>query len=400
MTSMPDRTTNAKQANTASTSEAAQHADFTSHIRYAQCWEDADILLEGLDIQSGNSCIAIASAGDNALSMLSQNPERVVAVDLNQAQLAALELRVAAYRTLTHAELLQLMGSRPSTQRVALYARCRVALGADARNFWDRHADDIARGIGAAGKFERYFRTFANWVLPLVHRRGTVQALLTPRTAAERLEFYDRVWDTPAWRALFRVFFSQTLLGWLGRDPSFFRYVEGSVADHLRGRVRHALAVLDPSENPYVHWILTGTHGDVLPHALRAEHFDNIRNNLEKLEWYCLPLEALVERSIVNRIDRANLSDIFEYMSDENSAALLTQLVNQSPAGARYAYWNMMVPRHGAELLPQRLRALPELSQRLFRQDKTFFYRDFIVEEVIDATSASVDEHGINQANA
>jgi len=43
----------------------------------------------------------------------------------------------------------------------------------------------------------------------------------------------------------------------------------------------------------------------------------------------------------------------------------------------------MMVPRHGAEYLPRRLRALPELSQRLFLADKTFFYRDFVVEKVV-----------------
>ena len=366
-----------------SESEAAEHADFASHIRYAQCWEDADILLEALDIQPGDICLSIASAGDNSLSMLTRHPSRVVAVDLNPAQLAALELRVAAYRSLTHAELLELIGSRPSTRRAQLYARCRAALSPDARRFWDARADLVAAGIGAAGRFERYFRIFAQWVLPVVHRRRTVLELLVPRSPEARAELYDRVWDTAAWRALFRVFFSQTLLGWLGRDPSFFRYVEGSVADHLLARVRYALAVLDPSANPYVEWILTGTHGATLPHALRAEHFDTICANLDRLEWHRLPLEALVERGIVDRIDRANLSDIFEYMSPENSAALLTRLVDRAKPGARFAYWNMMAPRHGALLLPHRLRALPELSRRLFLADKAFFYRDFVVEEVI-----------------
>jgi S-adenosylmethionine-diacylglycerol 3-amino-3-carboxypropyl transferase len=363
-------------------SEAAAHADFTSHIRYAQCWEDADILLEGLAAQPGDVCISIASAGDNSLSLLTTQPSRVVAVDLNPAQLAALELRVAAYRSLSHAELLALMGSRPSTQRAGLYTRCRPALSSDARRFWDAHAGLIDAGVGAAGKFERYFRIFSQRVLPLVHRRRTVLELLVPRSAQERAEFYDRRWDTAAWRALFRVFFSETLLGWLGRDPSFFRYAEGSVADHLLARVRHALVVLDPSVNPYVEWILTGTHGTTLPLALRPEHFDSIRQNIDRLEWHQLPIEALVQRDMIDRIDRANLSDIFEYMSDENSASLLAQLANRAAPGARFAYWNMMVPRHGTALLPTRLRALSELSERLFLADKAFFYRDFVVEEV------------------
>src|ERR671929_883470 len=80
-----------------------------SAIRYGQCWEDADILLAGLDIQPGDACLSIASAGDNTLAMLSRSPQRVIALDLSPAQLACLELRVAAYRALTHPEMLTLL---------------------------------------------------------------------------------------------------------------------------------------------------------------------------------------------------------------------------------------------------------------------------------------------------
>jgi S-adenosylmethionine-diacylglycerol 3-amino-3-carboxypropyl transferase len=339
--------------------------------------------MKGLDIQPGNVCLSIASAGDNSLSMLVHDPARVVAVDLNPAQLAALELRVAAYRVLDHAGLLELIGSRPSARRVALYKRCRVALSADARRFWDARSAEIEGGIGAAGKFERYFEIFRTRVLPLVHRRRKIEQLLVHRAPDERLRWYEREWDTWMWRTLFRIFFSPTVLGRLGRDPSFFRYVEGSVADHLLGRARHALAVLDPAANPYLIWILTGTHRDVLPHALRAEHFDTIRANLDRLEWHCASIESVFDRGIVDRIDRANLSDIFEYMSPENATALFARLAGQSAPRARLAYWNMMVPRHGAEYLPQRLRLLSELSREQFLADKTFFYRDFVVDEVI-----------------
>src|ERR1041384_7536931 len=80
-------------------SEAAERADFSA-IRYAQVWEDADVLIEGLAIQPGDVCVSIASAGDNALALLTKDPSRVVALDLSPAQLACLELRVAAYKML------------------------------------------------------------------------------------------------------------------------------------------------------------------------------------------------------------------------------------------------------------------------------------------------------------
>src|SRR5688500_13209672 len=78
-------------------SEAAAHADF-SQVRYAQCWEDADVLLEGLRLRPGAVCLSIASAGDNTLALLTKEPQRVIALDLNPAQLACLALRVAAYQ--------------------------------------------------------------------------------------------------------------------------------------------------------------------------------------------------------------------------------------------------------------------------------------------------------------
>ena len=364
-------------------SEAAQHADFESLLRYAQCWEDADVLVDGLDVQPGQVCLSIASAGENSLSLLTRAPGRVVAVDLNPAQLAAMELRVAAYRALKHGELLELIGSRPSARRAALYARCRGAMSGSARSYWDARGTEIDAGVGAAGKFERYFSIFRRFVLPLVHRRRRVERLLVHRDATERRAWYDAEWDTAAWRTLFRVFFSERVLGALGRDPSFFRYVDGSVADHLLGRVRHALAELDPSANPYVTWILTGTHRDALPHALRAEHFDTIRENLDRLEWHRSSVESLFDEGVLSSFDRANLSDIFEYMSPENATALFQRLADAANPGARLAYWNMMVPRRASELLPDRYRRLDDLSRRLFLEDKAFFYRDFVVDEVV-----------------
>jgi len=193
-------------------SEAASHADFSA-IRYAQCWEDADILMKGLAIRPGDTCLSIASAGDNSLAMLACGAGRVVALDLNPSQLACLELRVAAYRELSHPELLELVGSQPSVRRADLYQRCRSQLGSDTRAFWDAHKTEIETGIGGAGKFERYFALFCQRIMPLVHSRSTIERLLLSGTLAEREQFYRDEWDTWRWQLLFRIFFSRFVMG-------------------------------------------------------------------------------------------------------------------------------------------------------------------------------------------
>ncbi|MBL9194091.1 MAG: DUF3419 family protein [Opitutaceae bacterium] len=366
--------------------EAAATVDFT-RIRYAQVWEDADILLAALGIQPTDTVVSIASAGDNALALLGAGAERVVALDLNPAQLACLELRVAAYRCLQHPELLVLIGSRPGggAQRLDLYRRCRPALSPRVAAFWDAHADTLAQGIGGGGKFENYFRLFRSRLLPLVHGRRKVARLLQGGSPEERTRFYAEHWNTWRWRLLFRFFFSRFMMGRLGRDPAFFKYVEGSVANRILARVEHALTALNPAENPYLHWILTGTHGDALPWALRAEHFHRIRDRLDRLEWHEMPLEAFLAREQATRrgpwIDKLNLSDIFEYMSEANTAALLTRLAEASRPGARFAYWNMLAPRSRPETLAAHLHPRPDLAAPLFAQDKAFFYSAFIVEE-------------------
>lgn len=363
-------------------SEVAGKARFST-IRYAQCWEDADILLEALAIQPGDICLSIASAGDNTLAMLSRSPARVIALDLNPAQLACLELRVAAYKSLSHAELLTLIGSRPGDCRQSLYRRCRSQLSVAAQAFWDAHPAEIAAGIGSAGKFERYFALFRRRVLPLVHSQARIEQLLAGGPRSRREAFYERHWDTWRWRLMFRLFFSRQLMGYLGRDPSFFNYVEGSVAGRILARTRYAATALDPAGNPYMQWILTGRHTRALPYALRPENFEAIRANLDRLEWRCQSLEGFLADYSGPAIDRFNLSDIFEYMSPGNYERLLQKLVGAARPGSRLAYWNMLAPRRRPETLAACLRPLDELARQLHQADKAFFYSDFILEEVL-----------------
>lgn len=365
-----------------SSSEAARHADF-SVIRYAQCWEDADLLVDALNVQPGQVCLSIASAGDNALALLARKPARVIALDLNAAQLACLELRVAAYRDLSHDQLLKLIGSRPSEQRAALYQRCRPNLSAAVRDFWDARPEVIAAGIGGAGKFENYFTLFRERVLPLVHSQRRVEQLLHGGTRQARDRFYDDEWDTWRWRLLFRIFFSRFMMGRFGRDPSFFRYVEGSVADRILERTRHALTALDPADNPYLQWILKGRHTSALPFALRQENFQAIRVNLDRLEWHQSSIEDFLDRAGAGAIDHFNLSDIFEYMSEENTERLLERLVRAGRPGGRLAYWNMLAPRSRPESLAHRLKPLSEVAGAGFNRDKAFFYSAFVVEEIL-----------------
>lgn len=363
------------------TSEVASRADF-SIIRYAQCWEDADVLLQALDIQPGDVCFSVGSGGENTLSMLSRGPSEVWAVDLSPAQVACLELKAAGFRALPYGELLELVGVRASVRRSELYASARALLSDAARAYWDANQAVLETGLLAAGKFERYFALFRQWVLPLMHSRRRIDELFVPREPAERRRFYRERWDNWRWRALLRAFFSRAVMGRLGRDPSFFRYVEGAVAQPIFERTEHALADLDPSRNAYLQWIVYGRFVSVLPHAWREENYEAIRANVHRLRVEVAPVEAALARAADHGIDRFNLSDILEYVGAAACESLFDDVARCGRAGGRVAYWNMQAPRRRPQRLAARLRTLDELSARLHHEATTFFYSAFYVDAI------------------
>lgn len=364
-----------------STAEIASRARFDA-IRYAQLWEDADVLADALGRQSGKTLVAICSAGDNALAMLLLDPARIVAIDLSAAQTACLHLRVAAYGRLDHAAFLELMGSRASGRRGTLLDAVMLDLEASMQAFWTARRDAvIAYGAGGVGKFERYFRILRQYLLPLVHSRATVDDVFTPRSRSARAAFLATRWNNRRWRWLLRLFFSNAVMGRVGRDPSFFDHVQGSLADHVASRLEHAVVDLDPTQNPYLHWILKGDHGAALPLAWREEHYATIRSRLDRLDIRTGALEALLESGL--KIDGFNLSDIFEYMGEDTFAAVYGRVLAAANPGARLVYWNMMVARHAPTQLADRVRRLEPEIARGKAADKAFFYSDFLVEEVL-----------------
>ena len=139
---------------------------------------------------------------------------------------------------------------------------------------------------------------------------------------------------------------------------------------------------MNPATNPYLHWILYGNHGEALPLALRAEHFDSIRDNLGRLHWQCASIEDYLIAHPNSQFDAFNLSDIFEYMSESDYAELLGRLVKIARPQARLIYWNMLAKRTRPQTLAPILKPLKALAARLHFQDQAFFYSRFVIEEV------------------
>jgi S-adenosylmethionine-diacylglycerol 3-amino-3-carboxypropyl transferase len=357
----------------------AARASF-DQVRYANCWEDATVLCEALAPNTGSRILSIASAGDNTLALLAEGAS-VVAADLSAAQLACLELRCAAFRRLDHPGVLAFLGVAAAHDRLATFTTLAADLSAASRAFWSARPAAIAAGIIHAGRFETYFRTFRRFVLPLVHGRRTVERLLEAKDEAERSAFYSAVWDNRRWRLLIRLFFSRLVMGGLGRDPEFFRYVEGPVGERILARARHALTRLPTHANPFLEYILTGTFARALPRYLEPGRFDAVRSGLARLTLHCGPIEEAARLYGEGGFDGFNLSDIFEYVDPALQETIYRALLARARPGARLAYWNMLAPRRRPAACAEHVRPRPE-ARSLHERDLGFFYSAFVLEEV------------------
>lgn len=349
-------------------------------IRYANVWEDADILCDALVPKPGKKILSIASGGDNALALLAEGAD-VLAIDLSEAQLAVTELKWHAIKHLPYEKLLAFLGLRSCEDRLETYHQLACELSESTTLYWNNHLNVLQDGVVHQGKFERFFHVFARRILPLVHGKSVRTALQQEKSKAARCEFYQQYWNTWRWRALFKLFFSRFVMGRLGRDPEFFRYVEGSVADKILQRVEYAMTQLPTHNNPYLEYILQGNYTRTLPRYLQPEQVERLKSTDAKLTLFHGSIEAATQSYSQWRFDGYNLSDIFEYLPLEQGQKICEQLVEVSAPNARLVYWNMLAPRRFSKQM-MTLEYLAAESQIGFRQDKAFFYSDFVVEEV------------------
>ena len=78
---------------------------------------------------------------------------------------------------------------------------------------------------------------------------------------------------------------------------------------------------------------------------------------------------------------QVGLSNVFEYMSEEDAEATFTLLANSISSGGRVAFWNLFNHRLPSQLLLRggKMTYLEELSKQLHHMDRLFFYSAFRV---------------------
>ncbi|MGD0783644.1 MAG: DUF3419 family protein, partial [Candidatus Aminicenantales bacterium] len=222
-------------------------------ILYANCWEDPRLDREALAIGPDDVVLSITSGGCNTLSFLLDNPRKVIALDANPCQNHLLELKMAAFRGLSHEDLLKFFGVRPSASRRRTYAALRPRLSPAAARYWDGQEGKIVRGLIHAGRYERYMRLLRRTVVAPVGRRGLVERFFAADDPSVRERLFRERWNGWGWRFLTRTMLSRRF-NVLFFDKAFFAYLDEDFdfGRHFAAKAERALVRLPIRENSFL----------------------------------------------------------------------------------------------------------------------------------------------------
>lgn len=349
-------------------------------LKYANCWEDADLLTSRVGDVRGRRVLSICSGGENSLSMLCGQPERLVVVDKNPAQLHLFDLKKSAIRSLDRPACLAFLGYAESSDRWATYRCLREALGQPCRSYWDSQRSRIERGVIHTGRAERTLRLLSKVVVPLAHDPERSRQLVARKNVDEQARFFRSKWDNRRWRFLARLLLGKPAIFVLSPEWDFFKYHSGGgIASHFLERTARHFSSPGAQENHILHYFLFGHFGDRLPHFARKANYAAIKANLDAVVTH----EGLVETVPRDSgpFDACCLSNIFEYTTPDSFGAVADALAPLANPGARFAYWNILVRRRLADARPAAFRALQDTEHDPAASDKGWFYTRFVLDE-------------------
>jgi S-adenosylmethionine-diacylglycerol 3-amino-3-carboxypropyl transferase len=361
---------------------------------YTQIWEDPEADLAALQLPLGSTIVTISSGGCNALSYLTAQPAQVYAVDLNEAHLSLLKLKLAGIRAFSsYAEFWQFFGAATSPANSELYRnRLRPMLDADARAYWDKR-NIVGRprhgyftdGFYRHGMLGRFIG-LAHLLAKLA--RIDLTALLKGKAGApERLQALDRLhrlFHSPLARLITGT---PALLFSLGIPPQQ-RALLGGGAPLNEVLHERLLRLINghPNETNYFAWqalhrSYPGPGDHCLPPYLQRSQFERMRSSAGLIIPVHANLRLFLESLPAREIDAVVLLDSQDWMAPEEIRALWNAIDRAGSDNVRVIFRTAgkESPLESSELVPLRQvwRRDEGRSTVGFEQDRSGIYGGF-----------------------
>ncbi|MBI4511643.1 MAG: DUF3419 family protein [Deltaproteobacteria bacterium] len=342
--------------------------------------EDERTEARALKLCDRDHILCVASAGEMPLSLLALGASRVVAVDTSKPQLFLVELKLAAVRALLREDALRFLGYVPCSgaARKKQLRQVLPLVSDDARAFWTRHESAVKKGVIWAGRYERYMGLVRRAFGPLVGSRR-LEGLFRASTLEEQCAHFDREIARPSLRRVFRLVFHPRLFRKRGMDPRSLKYRDSQVplGDQFFEQFRKLCTGHLASDNPLLALSLLGrlTSADACPFYLSRAGVETLRARPGCLDLRHEDIGQCLKREPVGTFQKVQLSNLPDWLSQEQWGDLLDAVATRMPDGGRVAWRYIHVNRP----LPERLRETvcvdDALGRELTQRDRFPFYQ-------------------------
>lgn len=348
-----------------------------SNLLFGSSWEDPASDQRALAIRPGDTLMTVTSGGCNTLTLLLEDPGKIYAVDINPSQSYLLELKRAAVRRLSYEDLRAFLGFAPSKNRIETFKAISGELTQNAQRYWTSNQEAVRKGVIHAGKYESFVRLFSG-VVRAIQGRRRVEGLFSCSSVTEQQSYFDRKWNTPQWRLLFKVLVSKRILAKRGLTADYFKFDDGSASfsESIFKRSRRAICDIPVSSNYFLAQYLRGRYlsEDAVPAYLRRENLETVKQRLDRIEIVTAPAQQWMSERAPSSIDAFSLSNICELMSPNETARLFAEVARTASPGARICFRNLIIPRSVPDALASQIELQQTLSEDLLSRDRSFVY--------------------------
>lgn len=385
--------------NPATTRTGMLERAFTMAFRslvYPQIWEDPCADMEALELTRESRVVSIASGGCNVMSYLTANPSRIYAVDLNEAHIALLRLKLAAARTLpSHTAFFRFFGEADDRRNVNVYRELIAPhLDANSRAYWDGRD---ASGRRRITRFQRNFYRFG--LLGRFIATGHIlarltgarpQKLLDARSIEEQRAIFDRHVAPAFEHGLVRWLTSRraSLFG-LGIPPAQYdalsEHGARPMVEVLHERTRRLATAFSIDDNYFARQAFgkryaTG-EGRACPPYLEKGNFLAIKTRVNAVSVVHDNLLHFLAAEPEQSLDRYVLLDAQDWMDDATLNTLWLEITRTSRPGARVIFRTAgektILPGRVAPALLDRWQYEEARSAEIHARDRSAIYGGF-----------------------
>lgn len=284
------------------------HKIHTGNLVYNTCWEDPRCDRMLLDLQPDSRVVMLTSAGCNALDYLLDNPATVDCVDMNPRQNALLELKSALFQHSDYSNLFQFFGRGYHPHAQAVFHETLYGHLSDYSNRYWAHNLHFFGGKGLRRSFYWYGSagSAAFLVKKILEASPTTKRLLCQLFECADLESQRRLYEKLEPRLinfftrwLFNRHVFQSMLGVPQTQQILAKkaYREG-MAGYLKQCFRRVFTEQNLSDNYFWKVYLMGEYAeDCSPNYLRREHFDTLKDRVNRLQTHTQTLSAFLQQN-------------------------------------------------------------------------------------------------------